>query len=333
MDINPVFKHEPVGVLAYAISAFIRLKRSQGLKYIIEENTLYRFSILSQNYEFNGKNIPQTLVSEWFKRRPNEKPATLNSRCSCVSRFLRYAADCGHRVHIPETPKHHGENYVPYIFTEREITSFFNACDTMAPYAGSSRHEAVPVLFRLLYCCGLRASEAANLKTIDVDIDKGILSILEPKNRKDRYVPMSKTLAAVMRNFSGLMRRASSTMDGFFFIGKYNEHITRHQVYKWFRVCLRRAGIAHRGKGLGPRVHDLRHTFCVHALKSMYSKGFDIYCSLPLLSTYVGHKSIYATQYYLKLTAEMYPELLEQITNYSGRAIPELVEATDNETY
>jgi integrase len=280
-----------------------------------------------------GKDIPQSLVSEWFKRRPNEKPTTLGSRCSCVGRFLRYAADCGYRVHIPETPKHRGENYVPYIFTEREIAGFFNACDTMAPYTGSSRHEVVPVLFRLLYCCGLRASEAANLKITDVDIDKGVLFILEPKNRKDRYVPMSKTLAAVVRNFSELTYLAGSAGNGFFFMGKYSEHITRSQVYHWFRVCLRRAGIAHRGKGLGPRVHDLRHSFCVHALKSMCSRGFDIYCSLPLLSSYVGHKSIYATQHYLKLTAEMYPELLGQITNYSGRAIPELAEAPDDETY
>ena len=102
-------------------------------------------------------------------------------------------------------------------------------------------------------------------------------------------------------------------------------------MYKWFRLCLDNAGIPHRGRGLGPREHDLRHSFCVHALKSMCAQGMDIYCALPVLSTYVGHKSIYATQQYLRLTAEIYPELLGRITLYAGGAIPEGWEVADDE--
>ena len=322
-------RYEPVGALAGIISEYIRFKRAQGLKYVIEENVLHRFSLLSQNYELIGNEIPQTLLEEWFERRPAEKVTTFKSRCFTVAGLLAYAKDHGYRAEIPEAPRMRSENYVPYIFTEREIALFFQACDTLPLYAGSHRHEIVPVLFRLLYACGLRASEAAGLKISDVDLEHDVLTIREPKNRKDRYVPMSKPLADTMRQFHALIHDTNTRGEDFFFQGKYNDHITRHCVYKWFRICLDSAGIVHRGKGLGPREHDLRHSFCVHALKSMCAQGMDIYCALPVLSTYVGHKSISATQQYLRLTAEMYPELLQRITQYAGGAIPEGWEGVD----
>ena len=325
-------KYQPVGALAQIIRDYIDFKRLQGLKYVMEENVLYRFSTLSQKHEFTGNEIPQSLLTEWFMHRPNEKAATFKGRCLIITGLLVYAKDYGYRTNIPELPRIRCANYAPYIFTEHEISKFFPACDSLTPYSGSSRHEIVPVLFRLLYSCGLRASEAAELKITDVDLVKGVLAIREPKNRKDRYVPMSKFLTNAMRRFHVQVHDAQTPEDDFFFQSKYKDHITRHRIYKWFRLCLEKAGIPHRGRGFGPREHDFRHTFCVHSLKAMCAQGMDIYCCLPVLSTYVGHKSVSATQQYLRLTAEMYPELLEQITEYTGSVIPGTWEVTEDET-
>ena len=326
------FKYQPVGALAQIINNYIDSKRLQGFKYVIEENVIYRFSLLSQKHEFIGMKVPQSLLTEWFERRPNEKAGTFKSRCYIVNGLLLYAKDCGYSVNIPETPRIRKENYAPYIFTEHEILKFFQACDSLPPYSGSRRHEIIPVLFRLLYSCGLRASEAVALKIADIDFDHGVLTIREPKNRKDRYVPMSKSTTNAMRRFHILTHETQGNGDDFFFQGKYHDHLTRYRVYKWFRLCLEKAGIPHYGKGVGPREHDLRHTFCVHSLKAMCAQGMDIYCCLPVLSTYVGHKSVSATQQYLRLTAEMYPELLERITQYAGGIIPKAWEVTDDET-
>lgn len=325
-------RFNPVGALAGIISEYICFKRSRGLKYAIEENVLFKFSVLSQKYEIGSADIPQPLLDEWFERRPTEKVTTFKRRCSTVAGLLTYAKDHGYLAEIPEIPRMRSENYVPYIFTECEIAQFFHACDTLPPYAGSRRHDIVPVLFRLLYACGLRASEAAGLKISDVDLDRGVLTIQEPKNRKDRYVPMSKTLTESMRRFHILAHDLDMQGEDFFFQGKYNDHVTRHCIYKWFRICLDSTGISHRGLGLGPREHDLRHSFCVHALKFMCAQGMDVYCALPVLSAYVGHKSVYATQQYLRLTAEMYPKLLSRITLYAGGVIPKGWEAADDET-
>ena len=61
------------------------------------------------------------------------------------------------------------------------------------------------------------------------------------------------------------------------------------------------------------RLHDLRHTFAVHSLAKMAEEGMDLYCSLPILSTYLGHQSLRATNNYVRLTSEMYPELIRKI--------------------
>ena len=42
------------------------------------------------------------------------------------------------------------------------------------------------------------------------------------------------------------------------------------------------------------------------------------------LSAYVGHKNFLSTEYYLKLTAELYPEIRNIINNYTGNVIKDM---------
>ena len=44
----------------------------------------------------------------------------------------------------------------------------------------------------------------------------------------------------------------------------------------------------------------------------MIDAGMDMYTSLPILSTYLGHKSIYATEHYVRLTMSLYPYIEER---------------------
>jgi site-specific recombinase XerD len=332
MKKDAIHDRKPTISLTRAVAEFINHKHSLGFKYIIEENILHRFSRLGQKYDIRGNTVPPSLIEEWFKRQPNEKATTFYSRCFCVKRFLQFAVNFGYRSEIPEIPACGKSTYVPYIFSEDEITRFFHACDAMPWYTGTLRHIIVPVVFRLLYSCGLRVSEAIGLKKNDVDLSAGVLTIREPKNRQDRYVPMSPSMTSLIRTFSLLEHPCVTEGTDNFFTSKYNGHLTRYQVYHWFRLCLEKAGITHRGKGFGPREHDLRHTFCVRSLQSLCLQGFDLYCFLPWLSTYVGHKSIQATQQYLRLTADVYPDLIGKVTTYCGYVIPETKEESRHET-
>lgn len=60
-----------------------------------------------------------------------------------------------------------------------------------------------------------------------------------------------------------------------------------------------------RWKGLGPRLHDIHHTFAVHVLQKWVSEGTDLAAMMPVLSTYMEHSRIHSTARYLRLTAEV----------------------------
>ena len=72
------------------------------------------------------------------------------------------------------------------------------------------------------------------------------------------------------------------------------------------------------------RLDFLRHTFAVHVLQKWVTDGNDLTAMLPMLSTYMGHKSVNATSRYLRLTAEVYPELLNTIEEKCAFVIPEV---------
>ena len=89
-----------------------------------------------------------------------------------------------------------------------------------------------------------------------------------------------------------------------------------------FRGAMTKVGIPYMGRGKGPRLHDLRHTFCVHSLQKLTENGEEQYAVLPILMTYVGHKTIGATSRYIHLSAESYPYLLKQTEALFGNLIP-----------
>ena len=80
----------------------------------------------------------------------------------------------------------------------------------------------------------------------------------------------------------------------------------------------------HAGRGYGPRIHDIRHTHCCHVLQKASGTGMDLTNMLPALSIYMGHESITATSQYLKMTAEVYPEILDAVEALCAQVIPEV---------
>ena len=68
-------------------------------------------------------------------------------------------------------------------------------------------------------------------------------------------------------------------------------------VYQRYRRYLEVAGISHGGKGQGPRLHDIRHTFAVHVLQKWIKEEADLTAMLPILSTYMGHKTVRSTSF------------------------------------
>ena len=75
---------------------------------------------------------------------------------------------------------------------------------------------------------------------------------------------------------------------------------------------------------LSARVHDFRHTFAVHTLNRWANNGDDICVCLPILSKFMGHASIAGTERYLRLTADVYPDVTRIFEENFGGVIPEV---------
>jgi len=319
-----------VGGFKEMLEDFIKQKRSLGYKYVVEQERLRRFSEYTMNNRIEHKSLSKGLVLGWTAKRKNESVKTWMHRSSDLRQFALYLQSQGHEAFIPfKNHKARRGEFIPYIFTHGEIDRFFQTVDTILPSSRSNIHEIYPLLFRLLYCCGFRVSEICHLKITDVDFDNGVLFIRGSKFNKDRLVPVSIPLINMAIRYHALFNKNISSED-YFFRNKKGKPLTRDRVYKMYRQLLWKARISHGGKGKGPRLHDVRHTFCVHTLANQVKNGVDMYVTLPILSVYVGHNSVGATQLYLRLTAEAYPDLIKKISNTCAYVIPKVVKNETN---
>ena len=79
-----------------------------------------------------------------------------------------------------------------------------------------------------------------------------------------------------------------------------------------------------KNKIINPRIHDFRHTFAVNCLKKFIKENRDLTVYLPILKTYMGHSKFKSTEYYLKLTNDMFPDILDKVNSYTSDAIPRI---------
>ncbi len=325
INTNLVKVYHYQGPLANICKDFISEKRSLGYIYNSEAKKLCEFSKMSVDYMAPTNELTQELVQEWISRRPNDSDRNQYARYSLISQFAKYMKRMGYTAYVPdrnELGKLH-KTFVPYIFSHEEIQAFFHAADSLAckPHSvAPRRHLVMPVLFRMLYCCGLRVSEAIHLTGDDVNLDNGILTIRDSKFGKTRYVPMSPELTAICKNYART-RLVGKAPDDWFFAAPDGGHYDTRSIYSVYRDLLWDAGISHGGRGKGPRLHDLRHTFCVHCLQKWVAEGKDLTTALPLLTTYMGHNDFAATEQYLRMTAEVYPEISRLMQEQYGYVI------------
>ncbi len=154
-------------------------------------------------------------------------------------------------------------------------------------------------------------------------MEVGVLTINDGKLNKDRLVPLSLELLERCRTYFRDAHMFSGP-DTHFFPAPGGSAVSKGNVYKNFRKFLWQARISHGGWGKGPRVHDFRHTFAVHCLRRWVLEGKDLAAYLPVLKTYLGHHSFQDTSQYLRLTAELYPDITAKVEQKFGHVIPSL---------
>ena len=311
--------------LSDAITALVAEKRAVGYKYHAEAQVLARFEAFCRS-EFPGLDtLTEASVKAWIAaaRRRDVRPATLQGLAAPVRELVRWLGRRGVAAYLlPRSVLPRAARYVPHIYTGQQLAALFAQTDRCHYCAEVPlRHLVMPVLFRTIYACGLRCSEARLLRVGDVDADAGVLQIRDAKGGKDRQVPVCEALRARLARCHA--QTAGQPGQGeWFFPGSGGQPLTLGNVGHNFRRFLWQARISHGGRGHGPRVHDLRHTFAVNNLRRWFARGHDVGALLPVLQTYMGHSSLADTAYYLHLTAESYSDITARVQQVIGDVVP-----------
>jgi integrase len=250
------------------------------------------------------------LADEWCKRRENEATTTHYSRINAIKHFLTYLQNQGYDVHVTRDVSFKKTQFQPHIYSEDETRRYFRAVDSYEPRANRKNALQYPVLFRLLYCCGTRIDEALRVRKRDVDLEGGIIRLLETKNNRERFIVLGESLTALMTRYADKCFYLLGDED-YIFRSANGGRCYHDTIYEHHRLFLKSANIPYIGNGEGPRIHDWRHTFSVNSFKQMIDAGMDMYVALPVLSTYLGHKTILATERYVRLTMAMFPYIEE----------------------
>lgn len=297
------------GPFAPMCEAYVAQKRALGFKYEAQAFLLRMFDDFCKDYEVRNYMITKEIATAWCKKRLNEKDSTRHNRVGEMQRFAVFLCKQGHPSYLLSDVPKTGTRHIPYIFTQKEIAALFDRLDHLEPTPRSPyRHIVYPLLFRVLYGCGLRISEALQLRKCDVDTDNGVLHILCGKNDIERIVPMSFSLTRCCKRY--IQDIHLNTPDDMpFFYTKDKKVYSKFSIGQTFREFLWDIGIPYRGVNFEPRLHDLRHTFACHSIQKWAESDVPISVMLPVLSKYLGHTSISATQWYLRLTAEVYPHI------------------------
>ena len=312
--------HSPLSGL---MEKFIREKRACGYRYQRESHELLRLDRFLCKIGLQYPELPRAVVDKWTAKRVYEKPSNQRLRIIRIRQLALYLRRQGLDAYVPEATKTASgrTEFTPYIFSHKQIRNIIQTVDATPPDGRSPmRHLVMPEVFRLLYCCGMRISEVLQLRLSDAELTTGVITVRESKFNKDRLVPLAHSMTARLRRYVSILEKTEPS--SILFPSPSGKPYSKITVYQFFRQLLWKCNIPHGGRGRGPRLHDIRHSFAVHKLESWYRQGADLGVKLPLLATYMGHKNLVSTQWYLHLTPEIFPSLVDKTEKFSGHIIP-----------
>jgi integrase/recombinase XerD len=205
---------------------------------------------------------------------------------SSIHAFYKFMRLEGIRIDDPseliETPKQ--ERALPSVLAPEEVDRFLATIDPSTPRGLRDR-----ALFELIYSCGLRISEAADLSFDRLYLRERVIRVIG-KGRKERLVPFGEDAAVWLERYieegrPALVKGRSDRV----FLNQAGKGISRKGIWKRFDG-LRDAS------GVSAKVHTFRHSFATHLLAG----GADLRTVQELL----GHSDISTTQIYTHIDPE-----------------------------
>lgn len=274
------------------------------------------------------KEISRKTVYGWMQLlHPAYARSTVVGKVSNLRKFLEYLRHTGFPVFLPDCPKL-PDTYMPYIFSDSELEKIFRAADSIQLTRNSIPYIQleIPLLLRLLYCCGLRVNEALTIRIKDIYFENDAILICNAKNKKQRLVPIGEGLTGMLKKYC-LVMDLSGKPENFLFPGRVPEkHMTENTAMRRFKEILKETDIyiEPAPHTRGQCLHCFRHLFAIKSFAQAERNGRLTDDSVPYLSLYLGHDDMNGTEKYLKFSSDMFPEYNDLFESYAGDVFSEV---------
>lgn len=297
--------------LSNQLEIFLNERKSNGydidnIFYYIRDFDKYLTKI---NYNYNYNYLIKDVVYDYIDSKYNTTDST-KSRYASILRQLGIFMNKYDDKSFIIPHKRYTRKYCfnPYIYTDEEMIKIFNSIKNGYYRTKPKIQRQLYLITKILFSTGMRIGEVLNLKKENFDYNKYTLLLEKTKNNSERLVVISKTLSKEIESY------IDSYPSDYIYIFERNYHqkYTPSLYNAFFKKILFSAKLKQKDKW--PRVHDIRYTFITKSFRNAINRGEDLSVFLPILSTYVGHKSLNATYKYLCFTAISFPELRNKIS-------------------
>jgi integrase/recombinase XerD len=172
--------------------------------------------------------------------------------------------------------------YLPKFLNQTEVENLLLVPDVSGEIGLRDR-----AILELMYACGLRVSEAVDLRMSDVELDAGILTC-KGKGSKTRKIPIGASAVEWLKSYLVLRRRKENFEVQNLFATSSGRPLNRQIIFKFIKEYAEKIGLP----DVSP--HTLRHSFATHLVQN----SADIRSVQQML----GHADISTTQIYTHIT-------------------------------
>ncbi len=286
------------------IQAIKRFKRFLQIEKGLSENSIYSYAydlkkfndfLLSKNTDIlkaTQDDVQQFLKFEKTKKKNSTR--TLARSLAAIRQFYNFMSVNMIEVENPtfkiESPLI--EKSLPDFLSIEEVGRLFSSISETDIY--ELRDKAI---FEMLYSCGLRITEAIELRPIDLNYENKYIKVTG-KGSKERMVPMGDVAVDLIKKYISESRQhiLGSRESEYLFISKKGSMLNRKSVWRLLKNYVARTKI---DKNITP--HTLRHSFATHLLE----RGADLRSVQELL----GHMDISTTQVYTHMAQKQLQDI------------------------
>ncbi len=291
------------GYLGKLMQKHYELRKAIGRAGTADAYTLYEFNdFLLENYP-KSKTLTRIEILHYLKIKKDRTVGTRRNIVIYIRQFCLFLNQRGIKCYLPDktlTPKY---NYQVRYFalTDDHIKLLMNMIREHRRNRPSVKDMYATIL-GLLWCTGMRIGEVTRLTHDDIDFDKKLIFIKQSKFYKDRIIPIDNSVAKALLKYIDIKKAYGFSCDkkAPFFVSYKGTAVPPHSFGTMMKRMTSRLNLKDEN-GRSPVVHDLRHNFATHWINDFYKNPDDYppQSWMPKLSTYLGHTSLFGTQYYL----------------------------------